>query len=213
MHRSNARALGLAFARYDAQDNARDLWATATRPEPSAGVCMTSGRASDDTLDSAVSHVSAADGESLSPYLVCALDQLAMGDAAAGTFTLDPDPESVTAARHFTMATLNAWGIAALCDDVGLVASELVTNALRHSLPSFPVASARSIRLLLLPKEPYLLCGVADDSDAPPQRREPDFIAETGRGLHIVESFSSRWGWTLLESGGKIVWAVFQIQR
>jgi hypothetical protein len=173
---------------------------------------MTSRRASNDTLDSAVSHVSAADGESLSPYLVCGLDHLATGDAA-GTFTLDPDPESVTAARHFTMARLKAWGMAALCDDVGLVVSELVTNALRHSLPSFPVASARSIRLLLLPREPFLLCGVADTSDALPRRREPDYIAETGRGLHIVESFSTRWGWTLLQSGGKIVWAVFQTQR
>jgi hypothetical protein len=173
---------------------------------------MTSRRASNDTLDSAVSHVSAADGESLSPYLVCALDHLATGDAA-GTFTLDPDPESVTAARHFTMAKLKAWGMAALCDDVGLVVSELVTNALRHSLPSFPVPSARSIRLLLLPREPFLLCGVADSSDAVPLRREPDYVAETGRGLHIVESFSTRWGWSLLESGGKIVWAVFQTQR
>ena len=171
---------------------------------------MTSRRVSDDTLDSAMSDVSAADGAPLSPYLQVALARLATADGAAATFTVDPDPESVTAARHFAIATLRAWDLAGLCDDVGLVASELVTNALRHSLPACPDESDLApIRLRLLRAAPYVLCGVADSDIAVPLRREPDYIAESGRGLHIVESFSARWGWTMLRPTGKIVWAVF----
>jgi anti-sigma regulatory factor (Ser/Thr protein kinase) len=173
---------------------------------------MTSRRASDDTLDSTVSHVSCADGEPVSPYLESALNRLAAPDGPAATFTVEPDPESVTAARHFATATLKAWGMAALCDDVGLVVSELVTNALRHSLPPCPGETATAtIRLRLLRAEPYLLCGVIDAGAAVPRRREPDYIAETGRGLHVVESFSARWGWTRLAPSRKIVWAVFQV--
>jgi anti-sigma regulatory factor (Ser/Thr protein kinase) len=204
---------------------------------------MRSRRVSDDTLDNAVSAVSSADGAPMGPYLAAALRRLAdlddPGDAppaagpesgpgsgpAAGapgapvdgptaTFAVEPDPESVTAARHFAVATLRAWGLAALCDDVGLVASELVTNALRHSLPACPDEGAdATIRLRLLRAAPYLLCGVVDSGTAVPRRRDPDYIAESGRGLHIVDSFSARWGWTRLEPGGKIVWAVFRLPR
>jgi anti-sigma regulatory factor (Ser/Thr protein kinase) len=175
---------------------------------------MTSRRASDDTLDNTVSDVSSADGAPMDPFLVAALRRLATAHGPAAGFTVGPDPESVTAARHFAVATLRAWGLAALCDDVGLVASELVTNALRHSLPACPDERAgATIRLRLLRAAPYVLCGVVDTGAAVPRRREPDYIAESGRGLHIVESFSTRWGWTRLDPLGKIVWAVFRLPR
>jgi anti-sigma regulatory factor (Ser/Thr protein kinase) len=125
-------------------------------------------------------------------------------------FELQPDPESVTDARHFTTATLESWGLDALCDDVALVVSELVTNALRHSLPPRLAEAPGPIRLRLQHETSFVLCGVLDTGSEAPRRREPDFIAETGRGLHIVESFSATWGWTPLEDGGKIVWALFQ---
>ncbi|HEU5159497.1 MAG TPA: ATP-binding protein [Streptosporangiaceae bacterium] len=175
---------------------------------------MTSRRVSDDTLDNSVSDVSSADGAPVSPFLAAAVKRLAKAGGTTATFAVEPDPESVTAARHFAMATLRAWGLARLCDDVGLVASELVTNALRHSLPACPEQSTSpSIRLRLLRAAPYLLCGVVDSGSAVPRRREPDYIAESGRGLHIVECFSDRWGWSPLEPAGKIVWALFELPR
>jgi anti-sigma regulatory factor (Ser/Thr protein kinase) len=177
---------------------------------------MTSRRASDDTLDSTVSRVSAADGEPVSSRLKSALDRLIATNGPAASFAVGPDPESVTAARHFATATLRAWGMAALRDDVGLVVSELVTNALRHSLPGHGLPGCaenarQAIRLRMLLSGPYLLCGVIDQGSALPLRREPDYIAETGRGLHIVDSFSTRWGWTRLTPIGKIVWAAFRV--
>ena len=55
------------------------------------------------------------------------------GAADSKTLVLDPTPESVRQARAFTRNGLAAWGLAAMYDDVGLVVSELVTNALRHA--------------------------------------------------------------------------------
>ena len=142
----------------------------------------------------------------LSNALTCLTD-----GAAAATYRLDPEPESVTEARHFATGTLRSWGLAELTDDVALVVSELVTNALRHSLPPHSGSEYRPgiIRLHLLDGAPHLLAGVFDSSTQAPRRREPDFVAETGRGLHIVESFSTRWGWTPVLTGGKLVWALF----
>ncbi|MFI0452482.1 ATP-binding protein [Actinomadura sp. 6N118] len=134
------------------------------------------------------------------------------------SFTVLPEPESVTEARHFALSRLKAWNMAVISDDVGLVVSELVTNALRHSghrgdtygRLSDPMRSApTAIRLRLLHEAPWLLCGILDASTCAPRRKEPDYIAETGRGLHLVDSFCTRWGWRGLP-GGKVVWALFR---
>jgi anti-sigma regulatory factor (Ser/Thr protein kinase) len=149
-----------------------------------------------------------------------ALTALIDSAQCTASFTVLPEPESVTEARHFALSWLSRWGMAALTDDVGLVVSELVTNALRHSggnvIESYsavhcgdPLGSApTTIRLRLIHEGPWLLCGILDASKSAPRHKEPDYIAETGRGLHLVDSFSSRWGWRAVP-GGKIVWALF----
>jgi hypothetical protein len=38
-----------------------------------------------------------------------------------------------------------------------------------------------------------------------------DYVAESGRGLHLVESFSETWGWHPIGSAGKVVWALFRL--
>ncbi|WP_433229569.1 ATP-binding protein [Actinomadura formosensis] len=166
----------------------------------------------------------------LPPRLDIAVTALTELRGSTVSFTVAPDPESVTEARHFALARLAEWHLTELADDVGLVVSELVTNALRHSGggnpcgrpgvdvhregvysdPADPLGSAPSaIRLRIAHEAPWLLCGIMDASRAAPRRKEPDFIAETGRGLHLVESFSVRWGWRAL-SRGKMVWALFR---
>lgn len=165
----------------------------------------------------------------LPPRLDSAVTALTELRGPTVSFTVQPDPESVTEARHFAISQLAEWGVAELTDDVGLVVSELVTNALRHSGgtsrgrpgddvhragvyddPADPLGSAPSaIRLRLAYQAPWLLCGILDASPAAPRRKEPDYIAETGRGLHLVESFSVRWGWRAIPRG-KVVWALFR---
>lgn len=44
--------------------------------------------------------------------------------------------QSVGAARDFAVSTLQRWEVTDRCDDIAVVVSELLTNALRHALPA-----------------------------------------------------------------------------
>jgi len=139
--------------------------------------------------------------------------------------TLAPRLEAVRTAREFARSTLHGWGLGDLFDDVSLVASELVTNALRHALGTVAAEPTRlpmqpgpqqaadamlPIRISLVHRSPQVVCAVSDPSSAGPVAREADFVAESGRGLHLVDSFSRSWGWHPLAGAGKVVWALFE---
>jgi anti-sigma regulatory factor (Ser/Thr protein kinase) len=145
-----------------------------------------------------------------------ALDELAATHQPSAACTqpsaacaLRPRPESVKTARDFTGIVLREWGLSHLADIAGLVVSELVTNALRHGVT--PGQAGRGdcpVRLRLLGQAPYVMCLVTDPGSGSPVLREPDPFGETGRGLNVVESCCVRWGWYLLDGGGKVVWAL-----
>ncbi|HWG16096.1 MAG TPA: ATP-binding protein [Streptosporangiaceae bacterium] len=126
---------------------------------------------------------------------------------------LAADTRLVCAAREFTAATLCRWGAGARLDDVAIVVSELLTNALRHGLPRLPELSdvplRQPIRVGLRQTGPWVLCAVADPSQAVPVPRVPGSLAETGRGLHIIRALSDTWGYTTPDAAGKVVWATF----
>jgi hypothetical protein len=121
------------------------------------------------------------------------------------------EPGSVSAARRFTTLTMTRWGLAERGDDVAIVVSELLSNALRHGLP--PPAEGRSdrpIRLGLVHSGPSVLCAVADPSDELPVPREAGWLDESGRGLHVIASLSDQWGSCMARGRpGKVVWATF----
>jgi anti-sigma regulatory factor (Ser/Thr protein kinase) len=122
-------------------------------------------------------------------------------------------PESVREAREFARDGLARWGLAAMCDDVGLVVSELVTNALRHAVGGADrFAGDTPIRLGLLRTGGRLTCAVADPSDGVPMPGEADFVSQSGRGLYLVAAFSDSWSWTPLYGHGKVVWASFRVR-
>ena len=128
-----------------------------------------------------------------------------------GTCLLGPRPESVKAGRDFTRATLAEWDMPALADVAELVVSELVTNALRHGVPSAcQLVSEHCVRLRLLAQAPFVMCMVTDPGTDIPVLRESGPTSESGRGLNVVESCSVRWGWHLLDDGGKVVWALLR---
>ncbi|MGG8409940.1 ATP-binding protein [Streptomyces sp. 12297] len=149
--------------------------------------------------------------------------------SGSASCALPPRFEAVRGARSFTRSTLGQWGLDDRFDDVSLVVSELVTNALRHALPDGSRDACpregdpeSPVRLHLMRWSTRLVCAVRDPSeDCPagsgerfsPERTE-DFDLESGRGLFLVDSYSDNWGWHPLAGRltGKVVWALFLLQ-
>src|SRR5450631_3982208 len=137
------------------------------------------------------------------------------------------DASSVCAARGFAVATLRHWGAADRCEDIAVVVSELLTNALRHAVPRAVGTQPRAegtqprsagtrprwpIRLGLLQCGPCVLCAVADPSESAPAQAKPGELAETGRGLEVIGALSDSWGYITASDMGKIVWATFSTE-
>lgn len=126
------------------------------------------------------------------------------------TCTPGVDARSVRVARDFAITTLQRWDLTERSDDIAIVVSELLTNALQHALPgSGDIQPRWLIRLGLLQAGPRVLCAVADPSERAPFPHAPGSLDETGRGLHIVRVLSDRWGYTTASGMGKVVWATF----
>jgi anti-sigma regulatory factor (Ser/Thr protein kinase) len=133
--------------------------------------------------------------------------------SAAGDcrITLASAPESTKTARDFTTATLRGWHLNALIQEAVMVASELVTNAIRHATP-FPVDNAEHpwVELTWQRQDSCLICVVTDRSTSPPVLAVADPDAESGRGLQVVQALAITWGWTTVGTQGKAVWAALQ---
>jgi len=130
------------------------------------------------------------------------------------TRTLGADGRSVRFCRDYTVAILRRWGVAERSDDVTVVVSELLTNALRHAWPGAGrERPASPVRFGLLQPGRCVICAVADPSPKPPVPGEPGFFGETGRGLQVVRALSDTWGYTPPDDTGKVVWALFCAQR
>ncbi|MEU5987460.1 ATP-binding protein [Spirillospora sp. NPDC047418] len=114
---------------------------------------------------------------------------------------------------------LASWGLARLCDDVQLIASELVTNAVEHTPDDAEVRvmftrEPGSVLLAVwdssgaLPVRKRALGAVAGDSTPDAESLEPGYDDGTGgRGLPIVEALAEKCGVTETEPRGKWVWA------
>ncbi|MEU5319226.1 SpoIIE family protein phosphatase [Streptomyces sp. NPDC021056] len=106
------------------------------------------------------------------------------------------DPAAVSRFRAAVTEQLTAWGLEELSFTVELVASELVTNAIRHA--------TGPVRLRLL-RDRALICEVSDGSSTSPRLRRAKNEDEGGRGLFLVAQLTERWG-TRHTPEGKIIW-------
>jgi anti-sigma regulatory factor (Ser/Thr protein kinase) len=119
-------------------------------------------------------------------------------------------PGAVPCARLHVRQVLWEWGLTGLSECVELLVSELVTNSVAASQSLeriFPV------RLWLLSGRARVLILVWDANPQPPVRTVAGVEDESGRGLLLVETISSRWDWYVPHQGvgGKVVWAQAEI--
>lgn len=125
--------------------------------------------------------------------------------------TLGALPGAVPSARAHLRQLLWEWGQAELAQDAGVVVSELVTNAVVASAELRPAVAP--VMVWLGSDRRSVLVAVADASPRPPARLDLQADADGGRGLALVEAFSSRWGWHPVTMAGlvKVVWAEWRL--
>jgi anti-sigma regulatory factor (Ser/Thr protein kinase) len=110
--------------------------------------------------------------------------------------TLDSQPESVAQARRVTTEVIDDLDEQTL-EDVRLIVSELVTNAVKHG----PEGRVK----LRLRREGNTIRGEVQDEGTSPfgLRRKVRLGPDGGLGLRLVDSLSDRWG---VEAGTARVW-------
>ncbi len=117
-----------------------------------------------------------------------------------------PLPGAVPCARLHTRLLLAEWGLTGLTGQAEVVVSELVTNAVAASR-QLPWISP--VRLWLYADTARVLIAVWDANPQLPTRAGADELAESGRGLLLVESLSAGWdAYPTADWGGKVVQAI-----
>ncbi|MFG2191850.1 SpoIIE family protein phosphatase [Streptomyces sp. NPDC048639] len=119
-----------------------------------------------------------------------------LGSDHVAVLDVPAQPESVGYARSWVTDQLAAWGLEHAAYITELVASELVTNAIRHA--------QGPIQLRLL-RDSTLICEVSDSSNTAPHMRRARLSDEGGRGLLLVAQLTQRWG-TRHSREGKTIW-------
>jgi hypothetical protein len=108
---------------------------------------------------------------------------------------LSRDVQGLPFARAFTRRALHRWSYQGLVDDVVLVVSELLTNALLHG------EGAPVLRLTI--SSAWVRVEVSDESPTLPRLREPG--PHGGWGMRMVDELGANWG-SRVEGRGKVVW-------
>ena len=119
---------------------------------------------------------------------------------------LPASPGSVTLARHATRRHLMAVGVnEELVDTAELLVSELTSNVVKHtgSRPTLRVVQNDDvIRIEVGDSRPGLV----------PVERDLDTEADSGRGLLMVSTLATSWGYER-DGHGKLTWVELEVPR
>lgn len=124
------------------------------------------------------------------------------GDTAQ--FQLPNDATAAGQARRDVRLIFTRWRLLAVIEDAALAVSELVTNAMRHGLPPIGLRLRRRAGQVRI-----------DVNDARPEPlttgERPSGLAESGRGLEIVNAVADETGSEHIPGDGKFVYAAWNI--
>ena len=114
------------------------------------------------------------------------------------------DPRAVTVSRRTLRLILTMHGLIRLVDTAEFLATELISNAVRHTKGPAALRVRWTAGVLRI--------GAWDADPAPPEPPVPLEQAvdrEEGRGLALVKACADLWGWQPLAregNRGKVVW-------
>jgi anti-sigma regulatory factor (Ser/Thr protein kinase) len=111
--------------------------------------------------------------------------------------TFDHSPASVRLARQFARRALHG-APPQVIETVTLLVSELATNCIRHASGPFVMRVIRG--------SGEIRVEATDEGAGDPRLRSPAPTDLSGRGLRIVDTLSTAWGFRRQPGAGKTVW-------
>ncbi|MFI5619599.1 ATP-binding protein [Streptomyces sp. NPDC051567] len=114
------------------------------------------------------------------------------------------EPAALAKVRADIGLYLGTWGLECLVDDAQLAATEIVANAIQHTGTGeigvdVTWTGAQRVRIT-----------VTDDSPVLPRTGAGDLLAESRRGLVLVQALTRAWG-SRAAGTGKQVWADLEL--
>ena len=115
---------------------------------------------------------------------------------------LAPTVDAPREARELVADTCDEWGLPESAVAAEIIASELVTNAVRHA------GTAIDLRMTL--RDHQLRVSVHDRNGQPARLQTPSEADDHGRGLLIIDAVATSWG-NVPVADGKVVWASVRV--
>ncbi|WP_424643761.1 ATP-binding protein [Embleya sp. AB8] len=151
-------------------------------------------------------------------HLACAAEELVMSGSLCSVVPCPPsippvpshwsfpvEPVSVGCARRAVAAALLRDCPPELADELVLVTSELVTNAVRYGFRSGGGPGARRVEVVLWTADGYYWLAVSDPGAGRPRVGLPGRTACGGRGMLLVDRVAAAWAVVARPGGGKSV--------
>ena len=107
---------------------------------------------------------------------------------------LTATPSAAGEARNLVRAAITDWEVPVDPSVAELLTSEIVTNAIRHE-------PTETVRLHITCSCGHLRVYVHDSCRSAPMPADTDAEAEAGRGLLLVSTLSTDWGWFRTPTG------------
>jgi len=120
---------------------------------------------------------------------------------------------SVSEARDWARSLLSLGVPSPVLDDVLLLLSEVVTNAITHPDSSRTPIGMVTIRIVRIGTAIQVEVTDAGSSTSVPAIRTPALDDDTGRGLWMVDMLADAWGFDHDENGGSVWFRLTEHER